>query len=272
MKDIRIAAVTCRAPVGDIDANLERTIDWTRQAKAAGADLVCFPELHITGYNPRDPLRTASLAQPIPGPVIRRLRTLAAETGQIILAGMTEHNPAGRPFATHCVIRPSGGLSVYRKLYLAPPEQSTFQVGDTIPTFRAPAAPFAIQLCYDAHFPELSTAMTARGARILFIPHASPRGDAATKHQSWLRHLPARAFDNSVFVVACNQCGENGAGLTFAGNAVVIGPAGNLIAKKETGDEGLLVADLKAADLESVHTNRMRHFFPNRRTDIYKKC
>ncbi len=65
--------------------------------------------------------------------------------------------------------------------------------------------------------------MAVKGAEILFLPHASPRGLAIDKHRSWMRHLTARAFDNSVFVVACNQTGYNGKGLTFPGNAVVLG-------------------------------------------------
>ncbi len=66
-----------------------------------------------------------------------------------------------------------------------------------------------IQLCYDAHFPELSTRMAVNGADIIFMPHASPRGTPSQKLTSWLRHLTARAFDNGVFIVACNQNGDN---------------------------------------------------------------
>jgi predicted amidohydrolase len=267
MKNLRIAAVTCRVPVGDIAYNLAQTVRWTHAARDAGADLVCFPELNITGYGAHGDIGT--LAQPIPGPVSRRLSRLARETGLIVLAGMAEHNPDGRPFATHCAFRPSGRLARYRKVYLAPPEKPHFQPGDAVPVFRTPAATFGIQLCYDAHFPELSTAMTALGAHILFMPHASPRGEAAAKHQSWMRHLPARAFDNGVFVVACNQLGDNGKGLVFAGNAVVIGPSGNVLKKNVAGKEGLLVADLQAADLEAVRSHPMRYFFPNRRPDLY---
>lgn len=266
MKDIRIAAVTCRAPVGQIDYNLDQTIHWTEAARTAGAHLACFPELNITGYDVHGDI--SALAQPIPGPVSRRLSRLARDTGVIILAGMAEHNPSGRPYAAHCVFRPDGRVEWYRKVHLAPPEKALFQTGDTIPVFQIPAATFGIQLCYDAHFPELSTAMAANGAHILFLPHASPRGDAAAKHQSWMRHLPARAFDNGVFAVACNQWGDNGKGLVFPGNALVIGPSGDVLKKKVTGGEGMLVADLKAADLQAVRSHPMRYFFPHRRTDL----
>lgn len=267
MKDIRIAVVTCRVPVGAIDHNLQQTIHWTRQAHASGAELVCFPELNITGYCNYDGM--AEMAQPIPGPVSRRLSLLAEETGVIVLAGMAQLNPGGRPFASHCVFLPDGRVACYRKLYLPPPEKPHFQAGDNIPVIQIPGATLGIQLCYDTHFPELSSAMAAKGADILFMPHASPRGDAAAKHESWMRHLTARAFDNGVFVVACNQWGDNGKGLVFSGNAVVIDPSGKVLKKRVVGKEGILVADLKAADLEGVRKHPMRYFFPNRRSDLY---
>jgi N-carbamoylputrescine amidase len=84
-----------------------------------------------------------------------------------------------------------------------------------------------------------------------------------------MRHLTARAFDNSVFVVACNQIGDNCNGLRFPGNAMVIGPSGELIAKDISPHASMLITHLKAADLEAVRSHPMRHFFPHRRPGLY---
>lgn len=269
MKDVRIAAVACRAPVGDIERNIRRTIHWTRQAASDGAAMVCFPELNITGYCNREEI--ADVALSVTDRPVQRLAELAAETGVIIMAGMAERNPSGRPYASHCVFQPDGQVAVYRKLHLAPNEKPFFAAGDTIPIFKAPQCTFAIQLCYDGHFPELATAMTARGAHVIFMPHASPRGDAGQKHQSWMRHLPARAYDNGVYVVACNQLGDNDKGLTFPGNTVILDPSGNILAKRLSNEEGLLVSDLPASAWQSVRAHPMRHFFPNRRPELYRQ-
>jgi predicted amidohydrolase len=86
-----------------------------------------------------------------------------------------------------------------------------------------------------------------------------------------MRHLTARAFDNGVFVVACNQAGENGEGLHFPAIAMVIGPSGDLLAQDTSGEEGLLVADLDASLLDHVRSHRMRHFLPNRRPGLYRR-
>ena len=186
-----------------------------------------------------------------------------------MLVGMARQNGGERPYAGHCVFFPDGTMATYHKVHIAPPEKETFAPGNSIPVFSTGGVTFGIQLCFDAHFPELSAAMTAKGAEVIFIPHASPRGDAEEKHASWLRHLTARAFDNSIYVVACNQIGENCNGLTFPGNALVVGPSGDVLAKDTRPHPSMLLADLKAENLEAVRSHPMRHFFPHRRTDLY---
>lgn len=268
MQDIRIAAITCGAPFGEIDHNLATTAEWARKAKDAGAGWVCFPELNITGYcNHFD---TPEMALPVPGTVTDQLGRLAQELDIVLMCGLAEHNPKGLPYAAHCVFTPEGDIQIYRKLHIAPPEKTTYSPGHHVRTFRAKGTCFGIQLCYDAHFPELTSVMTRKGIEVLFVPHASPRGTAEEKHQSWLRHLTARAYDNSIFVVACNQIGENCNGLTFSGNAMVIGPSGDVIAADTRPHPSMLTVDLKASDLADVRSHPMRHFFPNRRPELYR--
>ncbi len=269
MDTLRIAAAVVRAPLGATGDNLEKVRHWTRIAGNRGARLICFPEMNITGYAHTN--TAAAFAETIPGPVTDSLIDLARETGVTILAGLSEKDSTGQLYIVHLAATPDGDIAVYRKLHLAPPEQAGFTPGDKIPLFKMGTTNFGIQLCYDAHFPELMTRMALGGADIVFIPHASPsRGmTARDKHQSWMRHLPARAYDNGLFIVACNQTGRNGNGLQFPGNAVVIDPSGNILAKKLDDSEGLLVADLDGSALEHVRGHRMRYFLPNRRPELY---
>ena len=97
MKDIQIAAITCESPVGEIEKNLETTVAWTHKAKQAGAELVCFPELNITGYCNLQEISETAL--PIPGPITDQLSQLAEDQQMTLLCGLAEHNPAGLPFA-----------------------------------------------------------------------------------------------------------------------------------------------------------------------------
>ena len=267
MRDVRIAISVFNAVVGNTGDNLDKAATAIEQAAAAGADLICFPEMSITGYSNHPDI--ARQAEPIPGPSVDTLGGLAHTKNILILAGLAEKGQNGCVYAAHAVIAPDGLLGVYRKLHIAPTEQDRYAAGREIPLFDYQGLTFGIQLCYDAHFPELTTHMAEQGAEVIFVPHASPRGQAIDKHQSWMRHLPARAYDNSLFVIACNQTGDNGKGLHFPGNALVIGPSGHILKEWTTGEEALHLFDLKADELERVRNNRMHFFLPNRRPELY---
>jgi N-carbamoylputrescine amidase len=268
MNDIRIAVVIFHSAASKSRRNLDEMEKWITAAGKEGAALICFPEMNITGYGlDRD---TIGAAESIPGLSTERLTAWAESENIVILAGMVEKEDKNRVFASHLVVNPDGCIGVYRKLHIAPPERSVFLPGNDIPLFETRGVRFGIQLCYDAHFPEISTRMAVEGADIIFLPHASPRGTPKEKYRSWMRHLPARAFDNGLFVVACNQTGENGKGLSFPGLALVIDPSGNVKESQTDGKEGMIVADLKGEDITRVRKHRMRYFLPNRRPEIYR--
>ncbi len=268
MKDIRIAAVVCRSRVHQIEENISQIQKWVHAAKVKGVNLICFPEMNVTGYSHlKDICRSA---QDLSDPVVQNLMDLATSQDITILAGIAEKHTENRVWASHLVLNPNGSCEVYRKVHIAPPEKDILTAGNAIPIFKTQGVKFGIQLCYDAHFPELATFLAVNGADIIFFPHASPRGTPESKYYSWMRHLPARAWDNGVFIVACNQTGDNDNGLQFPGLSVIIGPSGDIIKKDTSGNEGLLVADLKAGDLDAVRGHPMRYFLPNRRPELYR--
>ena len=269
MPTLRIAAAMLRSPVGRVDENLAAIVAWTRQARREGARLVCFPEMTLTGYSTRGVIVRHAVGAD--SPAAEKLRQLARQEDITILVGAAEPAPGGRIYAAHWVVRPGRPITVYRKTHIAPPEKRHLCPGDQAPVFKVGAHRIGIQLCYDAHFPELSAHMAWQGADILFFPHASPRGTPEEKLASWLRHLTARAFDNGCFVVACNQAGENGEGVSFPATAVVIGPSGDVLARDTSGREGLLLADMNSSLLTHVRGHRMRYFFPNRRPALYRR-
>ncbi len=269
MRDVRVAAVVCGSVFGDAAENLRQMRGWVRAAKDKGAEIVCFPEMNVTGYAATGMIRAA--AQRIPGPAADALSEMAAAEGMVILAGLAEIDSAGQLFAAHVVVRPDGELGVYRKLHLSPPEQKTYARGEDLPLFYACGLKFGIQLCYDAHFPELSTLMALEGAHLIFIPHASPRGTAEEKYQSWMRHLTARAYDNSLYIVVCNPVGTSAAELSFPGLAIAIDPSGMVMGKYLSESEGMLIADIRADAIERVRGHRMRFFLPNRREDLLRR-
>lgn len=267
--DIRVAAVMCRCLVGHAEENLKRMAAWTTTAAKEKADIVCFPELCITGYHVREEMVNAAL--PMNAPEVEAVVQMAGEHEVAIVAGLAEKGKDGRIYATAFACDSSGIRSTYRKVHLAPPEKTIFAAADAIgPLFTVKGFTFGIQLCYDAHFPALATHMTAHGADAIFIPHASPGTSATEKKTSWMRHLPARAYDNSIFVIAVNPAGDNGLGLHFPGCAIVLSPEGKLMESHCGKKEAMIVADLTREMIDGVRNHRMRYFFPNRRPDLYR--
>ncbi|MBF0452927.1 MAG: nitrilase [Candidatus Magnetomorum sp.] len=262
MKNIRVGTVTMQSVVNGTHQNIERMHQFIQQAHSSDVQILCFPEMNITGYCNRDAI--LDCAETVPGPSSDQLMEFANQYCMTILAGLPEKQ-SGMCYISHLVASPDAPLGIYRKFYLGPPEKKLFSPGHEIPIFNDQGVCFGIQLCYDAHFPELSTRMTASGADIIFMPHASPHGTPEQKFNSWMRHLPARAYDNSIFVLACNASGENCAGLTFPGVSMAVDPSGHLLKKILSDDPHLMIVDLKAADLEHVRSHEMRYFFPNRR-------
>jgi len=240
---------------------------FVQQAADQGANMVCFPEMSITGYSTRETIR--KYAEPIPGPSTEAVARIARENHIVVLAGLLEMIEGNSLTISQIVVSPDGLMGIYRKLHLGPPEQDLYKPGDELPIFRYRGVAFGIELCYDAHFPELSTLLALKGAEVLFVPYASPRGSPEEKYNSWLRYLSARAYDNSVFVVTCNQVGDSGAGLTFPGVAFIFDPKGQVMTERKGEDEGMIVADLRSEDFTYVRSHRMRFFLPQRRPELY---
>lgn len=270
MDPIRLALVQMQSETGLIDRNMEKICGFTRQAAAAKADILCFPELCVQGYHRE---KSPPLAEPVPGPSSEALRRLAVKEGIIILAGLAEQSGQERPYITQLLAFPGGELAVYRKTHLGKSETPYFSPGDKLPVFSSAKATLGVEICWDLHFPEVSAILSLKGAEIIFAPHASPAivGD---RRNIWLKYLAARAYDNTVFVAACNLVGGDGTGQSFCGGALIIDPKGNVVAENFNGSESLLLADLDPTLLNTIRRREsasMRHSFylEGRRPELY---
>lgn len=267
MKEFRLALAIQKSIPGTFEKNLAATQEAIAQAGSKKADMVVFPEMNLTGYMAGEKIR--SIAKPINSPWVQALAKAADKFDMAILTGLAEQDENKEIYAAHLVFLPQKPVQWYRKIHRAPNEQKYFSSGNAIEIFVHKGVKFGIQLCYDAHFPELSTAMALKGADMIIIPHASPRGSSLEKYRSWMRHLTARAFDNGIFVAAVNQTGDNTRGLVFPGLALLIGPDGNLVSKSLSSREKIHFMKMDLAALDRVRSHRMRYFLPHRRPDLF---
>ncbi len=264
MERIRLALVQMRSELGSLEKNLEKILDYIHRAGAREIDIICFPEMCLQGYS-RDIARVSPVG--VTGEIPGRIGEAARKEGVTALVGMAEDGGGQKPFITQLVLFPDGRAEKYRKTHLGKSEEAFFSAGDDLPVFSHGKARFGIQICWDMHFPEVSAILSLKGAEIIFSPHASPVivGD---RRGIWMKYMAARAYDNSVFVAACNLVGGNGAGQDFCGGALVIDPKGNPVAESFGQGEGMLVADL---DPDLINTIRMKKS-KSMRDSFYLDC
>jgi len=262
-----VAAVSMFSAIGDKAENLSRMEFLVRKAVQSGAQAVCFPELNLSGYSLKN--NQARIAETIPGPSSEAVWQMAQKNEILILAGLAEKNE-GKTFISHFAAGPEGILGVYRKIHLGTMEEGVFQAGEECPVFRFRGTNFGMELCFDGHFRELSTILALKGAEVIFMPHASPRESGEEKRGRWLRYLSARAYDNSVFVVACNPTGKTENGFVFPGAAVILDPKGEVLAANQGEKEETVHEILRKEVLHRVRENPHGFFLNRRRPDLYR--
>jgi predicted amidohydrolase len=239
-----------------------------KQSAEQAVELLIFPELSLTGYCPE---YAAQMALSRDHAIILSLRELAKRYGITTVAGCAEKTD-GKPFNSQLICYADGKLGCYRKTHLGEKEKQYFRAGDSLPVFRG-KLPFGVLLCYDTHFPEASTTLALTGATMIVAPHASPYC-AGLRKNLWDKYLPARAYDNRVYLACCNQTGSNGCGALFGGGAVVYTPEGTVLCEDYSGLESVLVADLSISAVERFRGDdncfNKKYFLAHRRPELYE--
>lgn len=266
-EELRPGCVSVVSHPGKIDDNLNKMEFFLARGVKKNVSLMIFPEMNITGYSSGAQLFETAVS--LDTGLIKKLCSFSVKYKIPFLCGLAEkedHNI----YASHIFVKNGEIQGCYRKIQPGPPEIGYLTPGNDIPLFEHDGWKFGIQLCFDSHFPEISTVMTKKGADLIIIPHASPRGTSQEKYESWKRHLLARAFDNSLYIIALNQCGKNSNGLFFPGISMAVDPSGKVEDKFFCEKESLHVFNLSKDKIDDVRNHRMKHFFKYRRDSFYK--
>jgi predicted amidohydrolase len=265
VKDCTLALVQMASVPGDVHANGRRIDTYVQQAEERNVDIICFPEAALTGYSAEHATRYAWDIDT----AAAFLHTLSDRHKMTILCGLIECSAAGAPYITHIVSQPGQPeCQAYRKTHLGMREKAFFRAGSDLPVFTTPCATIGIQICYELHFPEITTTLALAGAEIVFAPHASPVLPER-RRDLWKTSVPARAQDNTVYVAACNSAGGR-----FHGGALVCDPKGNIIAEDFSGKDGVLVTRLEASRVTAPRGTdnremRNRFYLRERRPELY---
>lgn len=244
MEPVRLSMVCMHSDIDDVEGNLERMAGFVEAARRQRTDIVCFPETSLSGYT-TDPSRIAPLSAE--GPMVTKVLDLSAESGVDICFGYVGEGPCIEQSVA------SGGriAGTYRKTHLGGREAPVYAAGSEFPVIDLGYAKFGIQLCWESHVTRITEIYARQGADVVLMPHASGLGPGR-RRDAWDRMLPARAYDNTVFVAACNLYGDCG-GVRFGGGISVRDCRGNLLAE-EYGGEKMVTVDLDPEDLERIRS------------------
>ena len=249
---MRLALCQLNATVGDIEGNAERIRAGRREAVAAGAELVLFPELALTGYPPEDLL----LREDFLADACAALESLAADThGIVAVVGFPERSED--VYNAAAVLAQGGVHAIYRKVYLPNygvfDEQRYFQAGAAGAVIDMGRGRVGLSVCEDIWEPGPPASQEAlAGATLIVNISASPYH--AGKGTQRERMLAQRARDNLACVAFCALVGGQDE-LVFDGQSCVIDHSGATIARAAQFREELLVCD---PDLDAAAAARLR--------------
>ena len=238
---VRIALAQVNPTIGDLVGNAALVQRYIEQARAAGADVVAFPELVITGYPPDDLLLKRSFV----ADANAALESIASTTSGIaaVIGFVDESN--GRLHNAAALISDGKIRGVYRKQHLPNygvfDERRFFFSGDEIVLAEIDGLTFGVTVCEDLWLengPHVDCA--AAGAQMVININASPYH--AGKGQERLGLLSRRARRNKI-VIAYVNCVGGGDEVIFDGQSSVVSPDGKLLARAGQFTEDLLVFD-----------------------------
>lgn len=262
---MRIALIQMNSKEHNRDYNVDKACNRIKEAIQYEPNIIVLPEFFNTEYfaQYRD-YTYMNYAEKDDGYTIARIKELSRKYSVYLIATIYEEDKPGFYYDTAMIINPEGNLlGKYRKVHPAAVnslEKIYFKRGSKFPVFTIDGWKVGIIICYDLRFPESIRCLALQGAELVIIPFATPTIDM------WPRALPTRAWDNSLYVAACNKVGKEG-DWVFPGGSMIVDPEGNIMKSAGDGEETITV-DL---DLSLVHKVRMRHtVFRDRRPEVYK--
>ena len=242
MDNIRVGLGQIDVIVGDLDGNLRKILKYIEASKNLGVDILCFPELAVTGYPPEDLLLKPSFIED-------NIETLAkvtnASDGLTIIVGFVDRKED--IYNAAAIIHNKKLVDVYHKRYLPNygvfDENRYFQSGYRAPVYKLGRVILGVNVCEDIWYPGDPTREQALLGDAQIIINISSSPYYVSKVKSRERMLSVRASDYSVIVVFCNLVGGQDE-LVFDGHSVVIGERGEVIARASGFKEELLVVDI----------------------------
>jgi NAD+ synthase (glutamine-hydrolysing) len=238
---LRVALAQINPTVGDLAGNAGLIANSVKNAQAAGANLIVFPEMIVTGY----PVEDLALRPSFQAASIRAVQEIAASiTGDIVaVVGYLDQGPKNAVAIIH-----DGKIrATYVKRHLPNygvfDEFRNFVAGDQSLVVRIHGVDVAVAICEDIW--HSLDAIAARTPGLLVVPNGSPF--ERNKDDVRLALVQKRAQEISAPVAYVNMTGGQD-DLVFDGDSIVVGKDGSVLARTAQFDDQLIVIDIDCAE------------------------
>ena len=296
MDSLNISTAQFESRSDDKNYNLTIIDRLSQKASREGSKVIAFHECSITGYSFTRKIsqeQMLDLAEFIPdGESILKLTRIANNNEIVLLAGLFEKDENDKLFNVYVCVDKNGLVAKNRKLH--PFINPNLKAGDSYCIFDLYGWKCGILICYDNNIIENVRATKLLGADIIFMPHVtmctpSTRPGAGfvktklwknretdptslrlefdgMKGRDWLmKWLPARAYDNGIYVVFSNPIGMDDDQLKN-GCSMIIDPFGDVLAECRSFDDSFVTAKITPEKLIQAGGSR---YIKARRPELY---
>lgn len=259
---LKVAAAQTESIPGDPSVNLEKHLEYVHKAREAGAHVLLFPEMSLTGHSAGT--ETLAVSRHREDEIVRRLAQASGEMCTIF--GLIEEGPAAQFYNSAIAVRGDEMLFLHRKVNLATygnlEDGKHFAPGRYVDTFEAHRQDRkwrgSILICADLWNPPLVHLAALHGATVMFAPISSaveavggdfdnPAGwDIAARFYGMTYGMP---------LVMTNRVGREG-NLSFWGGSRIIDPFGHILAQADETEE------LISAELDYDQIRKARYLLP----------
>lgn len=253
---LKIGAIQLAVEEGKKETNLAHIEEMIQKNKNDGIELICFPELCISGYQ-FDVAKKSTNEDEI-------FSMLSAKYHVAIIAGICLHEDEKMYDAVGMWDEEGKCLGIYKKIHLWASENGIFEEGNQLPIIDFKGWKIGILICADLGFPEISTILTQKGCELIVYLSAWGRGPGFD--ELFTNCARVRAAENQIYVIALNR-GDGDQ--VYCGYTTVAKPDGTALAFiGKTGEDSCSVL-LKKDEIERVRT--AIPWTSMKRKDLYEK-
>ncbi len=247
---MKIAIAQIESTKGDIEKNIENHLKWINHAIENNADMVVFPELSLTGYEPE---LAYNLASNQDDTRLDKIQSLSDKNNITIGVGLPTRNERDL-FVSMIIFQPHQERITYSKQYLYPPEKAVFTPGKNPLILKLETEIVSPAICYEAstkaHFEYAS-----QNNATIYIASVLSSVNGIDEELAKLSNI---AKSKKMITFMANYVGKSG-GYECAGNSSVWNEKGELLGQLGDNAEGLLIFDTKSKEITTAKHHMVLH-------------